>query len=110
MQIESILSELVGTSPFVGFLIWYILSERKTKQDDKEYHRRKSDEREDSLKDLLLKNHEIITSNQKVMEKLSDKYSELKEVVQKGFDETTKDIKTLYKNINCKSRSDEGGN
>lgn len=99
MDYSVILENLVGTSPFVGFLLWYILSERKVRQEDKEYTRKKIDEREKGMIELLLKNHEVLDNSQDIMRAMSEKYDDLKKIVEKGFTEINKDIKDVYKKL-----------
>lgn len=121
MDFNEILVSLIGTSPFTAFLIWYILDERKTKKEDKEYNRRKYDETvkklseekkesEKELKDdkrelqkeliqILVKNHDVLSDTQNVLKALAEKYDDLKKIVEKGFTETNKDIKILYEKM-----------
>lgn len=99
MDYNNILEGLVGTSPFVGFLLWYILTERKTRQEDKEYNRKKQDERENSTRELLIKNHEVLDNTQDVMMSLANRYDDLKKIVEKGFTEINKDVKDIYKRL-----------
>lgn len=121
MDFNEILVSLIGTSPFTAFLIWYILDERKTKKEDKEYNRKKyddtvrkiSDEKKESerelkeekrelqkdLIDILVKNHDVLSDTQSVMKALSEKYDDLKKIVQTGFTEINKDVKTIYQKL-----------
>lgn len=99
MDYNNVLEGLVGTSPFVAFLIWYILSEKKVKQDDKEYCREKQDEYNDSMQEIIKDNQKIIIGNTQVMKALGEKYEELKDIVTEGFAETNKDIKDLYRKV-----------
>lgn len=97
MEFNNILENIAGNSPFIGFLIWYILSERKTKLEDKEYNRKVNDKRNENMTELLLKNHDVIRSNQAIMESLSNKYDDLRDVVTQGFTRTHTEINSLNK-------------
>ena len=99
MDYTKILESLVGTSPFVTFLVWYILSERKIRLDDKKYAREKQDKHDEAMKSIIKDNQKIILANTSVMDKLGNKYEELKKIVEKGFTEINKDIKDVYKRL-----------
>lgn len=99
MDYTGILENLVGTSPFVAFLIWYILSERKVRQEDKIYNRKKQDEHDQAMKNLLMENQKVVLANTEIMKSLSQRYEELKGIVTQGFSDTNRDIKDLYKKV-----------
>lgn len=99
MNYDNVLEGLAGNSPFIAFLIWYILSERKVRQSDKEYNRKKQDLRDDEMQKLLMENQKIILANTDIMKGLGERYEELKIIVTTGFAETNKDIKNLYRKV-----------
>jgi len=99
MELNSILEQVVGTSPFVAFLLWYILTERKTKKEDKEYNRKTNDLRNEKMTELLIKNHEVLKTSQEVMKSLSEKYDDLKEVVTRGFAKTEETINNINRDV-----------
>jgi len=99
MDYNDILTSIAGTTPFVTFLIWYILSERKARQDDKIYTRKKNDERDQAFTELLLKNHEVLDGAQDVMKALANKYDDLKKMIEKELTEINKDVKDIYKKL-----------
>ena len=93
MEINDVIAQLAGNSPFAGFLIWYIITERKVKKDEKV----ETGSREDKLLEILLKNHEVIRATQDIMLMLSNKYDELNVTVIEGFAETNVEMKNIYK-------------
>lgn len=104
MDTNAILTDIVGTSPLMGFLIWFIITERKIKAEDKkncqelEAERNKQqEEREKNYHNVLLKNHDVIRDNQKVIEAVTNKYDDIKSEMREGFTQINHEIKDIYK-------------
>lgn len=114
MDPNEILTGVVGSSPFAGFLIWYIITERKSKKEVlhemKEIYsecQKKNAEREDKVFDVLMATHTLMEKTQDVMIGLSNKYDMLNKAMEKGFAETNAELKNIYRN--CTSGRCGGG-
>lgn len=109
MDTNQILIEALGSSPLLGFLVWFIVSERKQRENDKKERQTQLEElneqqkeREKSYTQLLIKNHDVIKDNQKVIEALTDKYEDIREQMKEGFFSLNRDIKDVYSKLTKK--------